>query len=347
MISVLSSAVEGSVSAAGQTVHYTFLVTNTGNVTLTGAGVTNTMSAPAGALDAAPVCPATTLAPGDSTTCTATYTTTQADIDDGAIGQSATASGTPPSGPGTVSSASSTTVSAIQSPAVTVVSSSGTVSVSSAGQRVDYRYLVANTGNVTLTGVAVTSAMDAPAGALDAAPVCPVTTLAPGASTTCTATYTVTQADVDAGRIVNHATASATTPNHTTVSSPASSATVTVKGALAQLQDLLALVGALPSSTARTVLGVQLGDAIAAEQGGNTSRVCLDLFGVVRAAEQEESYGQLTAAQSTSIVNAANQIAAVVGCGGVDPPPVLLRPVVKPAVRHSGHKRHHRGRVQT
>ena len=123
--------------------------------------------------------------------------------------------------------------------------------------------------------------------------------------------------------------------------------TVTVTGALGQLQALLASVGALPSSTAKTVLSVQLGDAIAAEQAGNTGRVCMDLFGVIRSAQTEESYGQLTAAQATSIINAADQIAAVVGCGGVDPAPVVLRPVVKPAVKHSGHKRHRGSRVQT
>ena len=90
--------------------------------------------------------------------------------------------------------------------------------------------------------------------------------------------------------------------------------TVTVKSAVAQLQDLQALVAALPPSTARTVLGVQVGDAIAAEQAGNTGRVCMDLSGVVRTARQAQSYGQLTSAQATSVINAANQIAAVIGC---------------------------------
>ena len=117
--------------------------------------------------------------------------------------------------------------------------------------------------------------------------------------------------------------------------------TVTVNGALAQLQALLASVTALPSSTAKTVLSVQLGDAIAAENSSNTSRVCLDLFGLVRAAEQEESYGQLTAAQAAEVINAADQIAAVVGCGEVGPAPAILRPAAKPAVQHAAHKHHH------
>ncbi len=41
----------------------------------------------------------TTLAPQASTTCTGTYTVTQADIDAGSITNTATASGTPPTGP--------------------------------------------------------------------------------------------------------------------------------------------------------------------------------------------------------------------------------------------------------
>ena len=69
-------------TAAGQTVTYTFAVTNTGNVTVHGVSVAETAFAGTGTVSAV-TCPATTLAPGASTTCTATYTVTQADVDAG------------------------------------------------------------------------------------------------------------------------------------------------------------------------------------------------------------------------------------------------------------------------
>jgi hypothetical protein len=145
-----------------------------------------------------------------------------------------------------------------------------------------------------------------------------------------TTTVTCTTTDVDDSNSPVHATF-----------------TITVKGAAGQLTDLSASVGALHPSTAKTVVSVQLADALAAEQSGNTSRVCLVLFGLVRLVEQERSYGQLTAAQATSIISAAEQIEAVVGCGGVDRAAVVVRPVVKPAVKHSGHKRHHAGKTRS
>ena len=43
-------------------------------------------------------CPSTTLAPGESVTCTATYTVTQADADAGEVVNTATATGTDPLG---------------------------------------------------------------------------------------------------------------------------------------------------------------------------------------------------------------------------------------------------------
>ena len=188
--------------AAPETVTYSYLVKNTGNVTLTGVSLAddndnNDMS-----------CPATTLAPNDGTpggademTCTATHTFTQAELD---------ANGSPTAASGklhNVVTADSTQTTPVtddldipitQSPALTVDKSSATTSLAAPGT-VTYSYLVKNTGNVTLTGVSLADDND------NNDMSCPATTLAPNDGTpggademTCTATHTFTQAELDA-----------------------------------------------------------------------------------------------------------------------------------------------------
>ena len=73
------------------------------------------------------------------------------------------------------------------------------------GSTVTWTYLVKNTGNVPLTGIAVT---DNPIGAV----TCPNTTLAPGAEMTCTATGTGV-----AGQYANTGTVTATGAGDSTV----------------------------------------------------------------------------------------------------------------------------------
>ena len=90
------------------------------------------------------------------------------------------------------------TVPGAQTPGLLVVKSADEASFAAVGEVLHYSYVVTNTGNVTLTGVTLVD---------DKADVtCPGTSLAPGAAMTCTASYTVTQADLDAGSVVNLAT---------------------------------------------------------------------------------------------------------------------------------------------
>ena len=142
--------------------------------------------------------------PGAFETCTATYTTTQADVDNGSITNTGTATGTPPTGPA-VTRPSSVTVPAVQAPAIGIVKSASVTSFAAPGTAITYSYKVTNTGNVTLDPVTVTDPW--PACRPSAAP----TRRWPRAtSETCTATYTTTQADVDAGSITNTGTATGT-----------------------------------------------------------------------------------------------------------------------------------------
>ena len=197
-----------SASTAGSTIAYTFLVTNTGNVTITAIAIVDAN------LDAAAVCPVTTLAPATSTTCTGTHTITQAEVNAGTVNNSATAIGTPPGGGTTTSPPDTTNTPIAPAPSLTIDKTAGTPSGSTAGSTIAYSFLVTNTGNVTLTGIVVNDAL------LDAAAVCASTTLLPSATTTCTGTHTITQAEVNAGAVDNSATATGTPPGGGTTTSP-------------------------------------------------------------------------------------------------------------------------------
>ena len=148
----------------GTTIDYSYLVTNTGNVTLAPVAVAETAFTGSGTPPVASCPPgASSLAPGASVTCTATYVTTQADVDAGSVTNTATAHGDPP-GPATpvVSDPSTATVPAVQGPAITVVKSASPGSFSAAGTTVTYSFLVTNTGNVTLSSIQITDT-DCPA----------------------------------------------------------------------------------------------------------------------------------------------------------------------------------------
>ena len=202
---------DGNGQDVGDTIAFTFLVTNTGNVTLSSVGVSDPTVGPV-------TCPPGALAPGGSKTCTATYALTQANVNAGVVNNTATASGTS-SGGTTVTATDNTSTTITRTATLTLDKQAGPIVDGDAnghdvGDTIAYTFLVTNTGNVTLTAVGVT---DPKVGTVS----CPLTTLAPGASTTCTATYALTQADVNAGVVNNTATATGTPPAGVTAPTPA------------------------------------------------------------------------------------------------------------------------------
>ena len=208
---------------AGNTVRYDYTVTNTGNVSVTGMSIAETAFSGVGAAPA-PSCPVTSLAPGTSTTCTASYMLTQADIDRGTVIN--TAHATADYAGTTVDSPNSTaTVTSPATPAVSLVKSASPNDAAdfAVGENITYSFAATNTGNVTLTNLGITEqTFTGSGGALN--PVCPAAApIPPGGQVLCTATYTVTQADVDRGEITNTATAHGTPPTGPAVDSPPSS----------------------------------------------------------------------------------------------------------------------------
>lgn len=225
-LSLLKSASPSVVTAAGESVTYSFLVTNTGNLTMNDIGISETAFSGANAVPAVG-CPVTVLAPLESTTCTATYVMSQADIDAGALTNSATAHGTPPGLATAIDSLpSSAGVTVNQNPGLDLEKSASVLQLNQAGQTVTYSFLITNTGNVTLTNVRVVEESFNGSGAIG--PVaCPgVASFAPNATLTCSATYRATSSDMTSDALVNTATARATMISGTPVTSVASSASV-------------------------------------------------------------------------------------------------------------------------
>ncbi|MFF0152742.1 collagen-binding domain-containing protein [Micromonospora sp. NPDC005203] len=228
-IELVKSSTTTVITSVGQQVPYSFHVVNTGGVPLTNISVSDTQTPPSSNGNLGPItCAVTSLAPGARTACTATYTVTQADLDNNGVTNVATARGTPPGGSPVVSEPETLTIPAQGlTAAVTVVKSSITASIGSVGQQVPYRYLVANTGGLTLTNIGITDVQAPPSSNTNLGPItCPVTTLTPGQTTTCTATYTVTQADLDNNGVTDTATAQGTPPSGTPVTSPPSTLTI-------------------------------------------------------------------------------------------------------------------------
>ena len=93
-IAVAASANPGSFFSAATPLQLSDLVTNSGNVTLHGIDVTDRLAGVS-----AISCPSPTLAPAGTETCTASYTTTKANVSAGGVSDAPTATGTPPTGP--------------------------------------------------------------------------------------------------------------------------------------------------------------------------------------------------------------------------------------------------------
>ena len=138
-----------TVDQAGQVISYKVVVTNTGNETLTGVVVTDPNDPNLSAS-------LTTLAPGQTETLTGTHVVTQAEIDAGTpIVNTATVTDNQ-----NVTSTSTVSTPVDEAPSVTLVKSFTTTpllagdlanTVDQAGQVINYKVVVTNTGNETLT----------------------------------------------------------------------------------------------------------------------------------------------------------------------------------------------------
>ncbi|PIE16080.1 MAG: hypothetical protein CSA68_04275, partial [Rhodobacterales bacterium] len=189
----------------GQQIVYNFTITNTGNVTLTNVRLDDPKLGVA--VTGGPIA---SLAPGavDSATFTATYDIVQADIDANQVENTATVTGTPPTGAGADVTAESTETTPVAAgPAAIALIKAASVDALSpqpnVGEQVSYSFQVRNTGAVTLFNVTLADVL--PDVAMSGGPIA---ALAPGVTDTATftATYALKQEDIDRGYVDNRAT---------------------------------------------------------------------------------------------------------------------------------------------
>lgn len=185
-----------TLAAVGDNITYTYAITNTDNVTISGLTLQDSWLGTIG------LGGQTSLAAGENITATATYTVVEADLP-GPLVSTATINGTDPSGNAVTASATATvqlTYTASLQLAKVASQTSATV-----GDNVTYTYTITNNGPVTISNIGLN---DVPLGSIDLGGQ---TSLNAGGTITATAIYTIVKADLP-GPLVNTATVAGTDP---------------------------------------------------------------------------------------------------------------------------------------
>ncbi len=194
-MSLAKNAAPMTYAAAGETITYTYTLTNTGNAplgpdqfTVTDDKINGGMPFDCGPAD-------TTLAVDATLTCTADYTIMTSDIQEESVTNLAIGSG----GGQTTASATATVLYADLS----IAKSASPSRYLASGDTITYTYTLTNTGNValgpdqfTVTDDKINGGMPFDCGPAD-------TTLAIDATITCTANYTVTVDDIEDKSVTN------------------------------------------------------------------------------------------------------------------------------------------------
>lgn len=200
----------------GQVIEYSFVVQNTGNVSVTGIDIDDQLEGVSDVVFLDWPGDAGVLAPGQSVTAEASYVLSQADIDAGQVRNVATATADGARGGEVTAEAgadiSISQVSSLRIAKEALLKDANKDGDANPGETIEYAFVVENSGNTTLVDVRVEDPMVTGVPVLDE--------LAPGESVRLTAdAHTVTREDAHDGRVTNTASAIGTDPNGDTVTS--------------------------------------------------------------------------------------------------------------------------------
>ncbi|MDX9916522.1 MAG: SpaA isopeptide-forming pilin-related protein, partial [Gudongella sp.] len=183
----------------GDFINYEIVVTNTGNVTLTGVEVEEELANFEYSVGSDPEIG--TLLPGESITLEGTYKITQDDVNEGSVYNKAIAKSEQ-----TDPKEDDEEVPLGNAPDISLTKEADKTLFGAVGDVITYTFTVTNTGNVTLTDVSVYD------DTLEVLIDLEDDELEPGQSTKGTYKYTITEEDVEAGKVYNAATASGYPP---------------------------------------------------------------------------------------------------------------------------------------
>lgn len=208
----ISLSVSGVYDKSKNTIAYSFLMTNTGNIPLSEIAISNyfvptetplIINFPSNSLPKG----------GDTITATATYKVTEANALAGKVETVSRAiASTPTVSDGILSSIETTIIDVSGNYSLLLNVMPDPLFFVSVGEMINYRFVIENTGNITIRGITISDSLLAPANpplVIDL----PETTLAPGQIVVGTASYKVTQMDYNNGQIVNNTTAVGFTRN--------------------------------------------------------------------------------------------------------------------------------------
>ena len=194
---------ENHIYKLGETINYVITVKNDGNLTLTNVKIEDALTGNAGenawTID--------TFAPGETQTFEASYVVTEADVIAGKVVNNATGEAENPDPkkeetpvtPGEKEDPVET-----PNPGLTVIKTSDKTGEVKLGDKITYTITVTNNGNVTISGVKLEDSLTGDDWTLG--------NIKPGETVTKKTTYMVTEKDIIAGKVENHATATGKEP---------------------------------------------------------------------------------------------------------------------------------------
>ena len=239
-LTIAKDVTESSATAAGETLHYTITVHNTGNIDLSSVAISDALN---GSGLSVPATPASgdasdvgVLDVGETWVYSATHVVTQAEMDGGtALHNIATVTTNHTSAQ---SDDATTTIS--QQPSLTIAKDVTESSATAAGETLHYTITVHNTGNIDLSSVAISDALNGSGLSVPATPASgdasDVGVLDVGETWVYSATHVVTQAEMDGGTAL-HNIATVTT-NHTSAQSDDATTTISQQPSLTIAKDV-------------------------------------------------------------------------------------------------------------